>query len=173
MRMKSFLFACLLIFCVNVNAEKVQSIFWGEPFGAMSESFEKCLKNAEFEPIVDGDNIFIQNAELSGVKFKLVQFAFSPVDAGLYRVVGSNRFESKEAADSCYNAALARAREIYPNSQIQRHPENAEKMCVYPDGENVFSLALISTKKDGKKIYFVRVSYWNDLKLKAIQEARR
>lgn len=153
-----------------VYAGKVKSTFWGCGFGTPCAVMEESLRKMDLNPIVGDGNIFLKNVDLDGISFQTVALIFSPVDGGLFKVIGSNRMESKEAADSCYNEALSRIREKYPNVQILRKPDKAERMCTYLDDENIFYLGLFSSKKDGKKVYFVNLNFWNKLMSKRITE---
>ena len=175
MSMKRFfvvLMLCALFAGKYSCAEKVQSTFWGCGFGSSCTVMEESLKKSGLNPIVNDGNIFLKDVELNGIIFKTVALIFSPIDGGFFKVIGSNVFEDRSSADSCYSEALAFVREKYPNVQIIRKPEQAEKMCTYLDDENIFYLGLFSSKKGGKKMYYVNVNFWNKLMNRRIMEMR-
>ena len=174
MKVKLLLFLSLFLnISFVVRADNVQSTFWGCGFGSSTLALTEALKKAKMEPIPGEGSLYVKNAELSGMIYETVGFFFSSVDGGLYKVMGSNKFENKKSADSCYDVALGKVREAYPKLQILRNPEEAVKMCTYMDDDNVFYLALFTAKREGKKIYYVNINFWNKLRLKRFQESQQ
>lgn len=170
-----FLTGLALILCLqNIMAEKVRSTFCECSFGMASEKMKEILTKAKLNPIADSEgNLFIKNMQLDEGKFKLVCMMMSPVDGNFYKLIGTSSFESKEAADSCYSVSMARLRELYPNLQIIRRPENALKLCSYPDDENVVTLGMYKKKdEEGKTMFYVNINYWNKYSSKKIREAQ-
>ena len=181
MKIKNLLFSLVLV-CVSLSVgaqnnltlgvqNKVRSTFWGFSFGSSTEQLQKALKNARQECIVDDGDIYVQDVELVGSTFKTVALFFSPLTGGFYKVVGSNKFDNKKEAMAFYNQTLANVKEFYPKVQQLSDPSPADKRWVYPDDENVFSLELLSLKKDAGKIYYVRVNFWNIVAQEKITEA--
>lgn len=156
------------------HADKVHNTFWECKFGMPSVSVKETLTAAKMNPIEGEDgNIFIKNVPLDDATFSLVCLLMSPVDGSFFKLIGTNSFETKEAADSCYNKVLAHFREIYPNLQIIRRPDNAIKRCTYPDDENVVTLGLYKKKDEtGKNVFYVNINYWNRYASKKIREAQ-
>lgn len=157
----------------GTKADKVQSTFWGSSFGATMTMVEEGLKEAEIEAKTGNSYVMITNAILCGVNYEKVVYQFSPIDRTFYKLVGSTKFEEKDKAVTAYQEAESRVREMYPNAQVIRHPEQAEKMCTYLDDDNLMYVALFKQKKEGKILYFLNTNYWNKARQTAIQEASR
>lgn len=176
MKLKLLLLTILSVLTLfPLRADKVHNTFWECKFGMPSVSVKETLTAAKMNPIEGSDgNIYIKNAPLDDATFGLVCLLISPVDGSFFKLIGTNSFETKEEADSCYNKVLARFREIYPNLQIVRRPENAVKLCTYPDDENVVTLGMYKKKDDeGKNVFYVNINYWNRYASKKIREAQQ
>jgi hypothetical protein len=175
MRLKNlFLTLLALLLCQNIVADKVRSTFCECSFGMSGERVKEILTKANLNPVSNSEgDLFIKNMQLDEGKFKLVCMMMSPVDGNFYKLIGTSSFETKDAADSCYNAVMARLRELYPNLQIVRRPANAQKLCTYPDDENVVTLGMYKKQdEEGKTVYYVNINYWNKYSSKQIREAQ-
>lgn len=169
------------VFCVQAQGintttiTKVRSSFWGCSFGSSYENVEKSLKEAHLEVIPSDGDIYLKDAELGGLVFQTVGLNFSPVDGGLYKVIGFSKFTDKDQALQFYENGRAKAAEDYQNLQVYSKTEHAMRSCVSldSDSENMFSLMLVQGKKDGNKVFYVRVSYNNNLAVKRIEEAKK
>ena len=164
----------LFMFTQNAVADKVRSIFYECSFGMSAEQMKETLTKAKLDPIVGSDgNIYIKDMLLDVGTFKIVCMMTSPVDGKFYKLIGTNNYKTEEAADSCYNASMARLRELHPNLQIVRHPNNAVKLCSYPDEENIVVLGMYKKQdEDGKTAFYVNINYWNKYSSKKIRQAR-
>ena len=167
MKRNYLLALCFMLGILSVwGQEKIQSSFSGYSFGTSQERLLSALESDSLHPMQMEQGLLLKDAELSNTPFQTLAFMFSPLDGGLYKVVASNRYQSRKEAVAHYDEQLSRMKEKYPRLQKVSNPV-AEKMSSWMDGDNAVYIGLFPGK-DGKT-YFVNVNYWNILMQQNIQ----
>lgn len=146
----------LLVFLstfVMINAQKMERSFWGATLGESIQQVYDALINANLDPIVTDDALYLKNNTLYKTQYQTIGFKFTGENT-FYNIFGYSKFTSKKEAENAFLEALDMLKQQYIMNKISG-PAGCLKLYAYADADTdeAFSLGLY---KNDNGAYFVR-----------------
>lgn len=153
-------FALLCLLATAGHAQKIGAEYFNCKFGETFDIVSQKLTDANQEPILTEDGIFLKDKDIYGVTFGTIGMKFTKEDT-FFNIFGYNKFDNKKEATAAFDKTLSSLREQFSNIQSMSKTDNCLRLYAYTDEghENVLSLGLY---KGNNGTFFVRINIYSD-----------